>query len=215
MWKAIRALTIYGILILTEAQLTLTSSPTLTCPDTLKPCGNKFCYNPATHVCSDAGTNVTCIATCGEECYDDKTHICINNTMCNIGAHLCEVKYDTYFGKPGEQPRLQCYNPLHERCLNHTMCYQKDRVCNGQCILYGKNQYSWSQSWYEGEFKVCASDNVTLCTVPQKYTSYKPNQIQACNGTCFDVELELQHCVNGSLQCISACNNICYNAMTQ
>ncbi|CAF1620004.1 unnamed protein product [Rotaria magnacalcarata] len=213
MWKVIRALTIYGLLILTEDQLASTSASTLTCPGTLKPCGNKYCYDPTTHICSDAGTNVTCIATCGWECYNDKTHICINNKICTIGQNLCEIRYDPYFGKPIEPPQLQCYNSLSQRCLNHTICHDKDRVCNGQCILYG-TWASWPQSLYEGEYKVCASDNVTLCTVPQKYTSYKPNQIKACNGTCFDYELGLQHCVNGSLQCISTCNNRCYNATT-
>ncbi|CAF3490856.1 unnamed protein product [Rotaria socialis] len=213
MWNVIRALTICGLLILTEEQLASTPAQTLTCPGTLKPCGNKYCYDPTTHICSDAGTNVTCVATCGEECYNDKTHICINNKICTIGTHLCEIRYDAYFGKPIEPPQLQCYNSLNQRCLNHTICHDKDRICNGQCILYGTSN-SWLQSGYEGEYKVCAADNVTLCTVPQKYTFYKPNQMQACNGTCFDNELGLQHCVNGSLQCITTCNNRCYNATT-
>ncbi|CAF4341215.1 unnamed protein product, partial [Rotaria sp. Silwood2] len=113
-----------------------TSSSTLTCPGTQKPCGNKYCYDPATHSCSETGTNVTCINACGEQCYNSQTQVCINNTLCNIGEDLCEVKYDSSNGQPVQPSQLECYNPRYRRCLNHTICYEKDRLCNGQCILY-------------------------------------------------------------------------------
>ena len=192
---------ILWIITLVECSST-TSITTIACPDTQQVCGNKFCYDPATQFCSETGSVVTCINACGQKCYDSASQICINSTVCGIGGDVCEVKYDNYTGNSIEPPQLQCYKPWSQRCLNHTICYQKDRVCNGQCILYTASY----------QRQVCANDNVTLCTVQNIYTYYQPNQIQVCNGSCYDTEMGLTHCVNDSVQCVSNCSNVCYSA---
>ncbi|CAF0934044.1 unnamed protein product [Adineta ricciae] len=173
------------------------------CPGTQKLCGNEFCYDPATQYCPKSHAIVTCINTCGKECYDPVWQTCINGILCDIDEDVCEVKYDSNNGNSIVPTRLQCYKPRLQRCLNHTLCYDKDRVCNNQCIL-GTSPSN----------QICANDGVTLCNVRYPYTWYQPNQIQVCNGSCYDTEIEVKHCVNGSLQCIYNCSDSCYDPRT-
>ena len=166
---------------------------------------NGQCFDTALQQCMNGA--VSCINDiCGDQCYNSAFHVCINGALCPVGHDLCEVKYDTYGGNIIEPPQLQCYNPWSQRCLNHTICYEKDRVCNGQCI---PNNSSYRNL-------ICANDNMTLCKVPNGYTYYKPNQIQTCNGSCYDTGYPpLRHCVNGNVQCIFNCSNVCYDPMQQ
>ncbi|CAF0924512.1 unnamed protein product [Adineta ricciae] len=173
------------------------------CPGTQRLCGNEFCYDPATQYCPKSDSIVMCINTCGQECYDPDWQSCINGILCDIDEDVCEVKYDSDNGNLIVPTRVQCYKPRLQMCLNHTLCYDKDRVCNNQCILRTSS------------YQICANNGVTLCNVPRHYTSYQPNQIQACNGSCYDTIIELKHCVNGSLQCIYNCSDRCYDPRTQ
>ncbi|UJR18322.1 hypothetical protein I4U23_005224 [Adineta vaga] len=183
---------------------TTASNTTLTCFDTEIPCGNKYCYNPITHACVETGYNITCFNLCGNQCYDLTTQICLNNTVCLVGEDVCDLKYSDS-GEFIALPEMKCYDPKSHRCLNHMFCYEKDRVCNNQCIL----------NTLSNRKQVCANDNRTLCPVDQDYTYYKPNQIQVCNGECYDTQSNgSRHCVNGSIQCVSNCSNECYNAST-
>ncbi|CAF1429024.1 unnamed protein product [Adineta ricciae] len=181
---------------------------TITCPNGQKPCGDEFCYNASTHVCTETGGIVSCFNKCGNECYDTTFQVCINDTVCRIGQALCEEKYN-YYGAELQPVNLKCYDPQYDTCLNHTICHKKDRVCNSQCI--------YVTSWNDYDKKICANDNVTLCNVARPYDTYDRNRIQVCNGECFDTqdpEKGRQHCVNGVIQCIWNCSNVCYNAST-
>ena len=184
------------------------SNTTIICSESQKLCGGKFCYNPATQFCSETGSIITCITACGNQCYDSTSQQCINGTVCMINEDVCEVKHDSSTGALIEPSQRRCYDTYSQRCLNHTICYPRDRFCNGQCILY--------HPWYESDYKICANDNKTLCRMPLRYTSYQRNQIQVCNGTCFDTENPpLHRCVNGIVQCTSKCSNICYYSGNQ
>ena len=199
---------IYNLLILTIWITILcscslpTSATTIACPANKKLCGNKYCYDPTIQVCSKIGSVLTCISACGQQCFDSSIQICLNGTICPIGSDLCEVKYDINSGNIIEPPRMQCYNPWSNLCLNHTVCYEKDRVCSGQCIPYNSSYQNL----------ICANDNITLCRVQNESIYYKPNQIQVCNGSCYDIGYPpIKHCVNGNVQCISSCSGACYN----
>ncbi|CAF1429044.1 unnamed protein product [Adineta ricciae] len=183
-----------------------TLSNTITCTNGQKPCGDKFCYNASTHVCTETGGIVSCFNKCGNKCYDTTFQVCINDTVCRIGEAFCKEKY-RYDGVEFQPAKLTCYDSQYTTCLNYTICHKKDRVCNSQCI--------YVTSWNEYDHKICANDNVTLCDVPQHYKTYDRNQIQVCNGKCFDTQYKgPTHCVNGVIQCIWNCSNECYNAST-
>ncbi|UJR13234.1 hypothetical protein I4U23_000256 [Adineta vaga] len=192
-------------IILVEHSLTI-SYASVTCPPPQKVCGDKFCYDPATQHCTSAGSVIVCInATCGDQCYSVANQVCLNGTLCSLGQDLCEVKYDSY-GSILTKPQWQCYSPQSKKCLNHTLC-SRDQECNQQCMPY-VSSYSYHQ--------VCV--NNTVCKFQRPYNTYvyQPDQIQLCNGSCYDTQHPpLKHCVNGTVQCISICSNQCYYTNSQ
>ena len=91
--------------------------------------------------------------------------------------------------------RSECYNPTYQACFNNSLC-DRHRTCNQQCLPYNQ---------------VCVN-NVIVCNVSGYYFNYETNQIQLCNGVCYDSAI--QKCVDGYILSDFTSNSPTTTAMT-
>ena len=148
---------------------------------------NSSCYDtghpPLKHCVND---NMQCIFNCSGDCYNPSTHICINGTKCSFTENVCQ----TYTGS-------KCYNPTQNQCSNDTLCSTgSDRCSTGNCYnvssqkclngtICSNNRVCGSQC-INNSYKICASDQQTVCNVFNPYNTYSTNQIKVCRGVCYD-----------------------------
>lgn len=141
--------------------------------------------------------SLTCINKCRDDCYDPTNEMCVDGNICRNRQHVCEVKYDIDTSETIEPPRLECYDPQSQTCLNHTLC-DKNRVCNGQCILY--------------EYQRCTYDKKSLCNVTSSFSPNPKNGVKVCNGLCFNAQQKpYRRCVNEVLEYVANCSGKPYD----
>lgn len=159
-----------------ESQSTKITSTT--CSSSQLLCGGGICYDPTIQYCTELGTIVQCAGICGNQCYNPNTQQCFNGTVCSLNEQLCIVEYDSSNGYTYNSPYYWCYDPLYEVSFNNSLCQHPYRSCNERCLRYNE---------------VCVN-NVTVCNVTSVYHNYELEQIQLCNGICFDSAV--QQCVD-------------------
>ncbi|CAF1132210.1 unnamed protein product [Adineta ricciae] len=136
---------------------------------------NGTCYDLSVGQC--VNNTVQCINNnaCSGICYDPLKRKCFNGTLCDLDADLCIVKYDDWGIE--QRPYSICYHPKYSLCHNNRLCTRGFRSCGQQCL---------------GNHQICVNNN-TICNVTLAYNNYEANQIQICNGVCYDTSL--QQCI--------------------
>ncbi|CAF0770354.1 unnamed protein product [Adineta ricciae] len=137
---------------------------------------NGICYNTSIQHCINNTLRCADNNNCSGTCYNSSTHKCLNGTICTLRQQVCDT-YSPYMN--------QCYDPIEQLCYNNTLCNRASRSCKQQCLQ--NNQ-------------ICVNDN-TICNTTLSYDLYNQNQIQLCDGICYDTSVH--RCVRGNLEIIS------------
>ncbi|UJR17725.1 hypothetical protein I4U23_004623 [Adineta vaga] len=136
---------------------------------------NDLCYDSTTEQCIN-GT-IQCINDCAGACYNSSSRQCLNGTLCKLSEQFCKVVCNRQSQYDYTSRYIQCYDPSYQLCFNNTLC-DTFRVCNQQCLP---------------DNQICVN-NTTICNITGSYYNYQTNQIQLCDGVCYDTTI--RQCVS-------------------